>query len=129
MVVLPEDGEPETGLLDDDDDNAIIVRNEDGIVVQIEEEFNVTKLSNDKILELLAGASEAADPSGEVGVGDGGQEGQGAPPTKKPKVLGQRFLVGGLRPKMKRFFGGGLVPQDGAAFRWGACAPRMVRSI
>ena len=64
MNDLPDDGEPEPDLVSDDEDeeDAIIVRDTDGIVVQMEEEFDVAKLSDEELLELLAGASEVADP-------------------------------------------------------------------
>ena len=72
MVNLPDDGEPEPDVEpSDDDEDAIVARNKDGIAVQMEEEFDVAKLCDEELLEL----------------------------------------------------GWGPVPQDEAAFRWGACAP------
>ena len=64
MVDLPDDGEPKPDLepSDDGEEEAIIVRNKDGTVVQMEEEFDfVAKLSVEEFLELVAGASEAAE--------------------------------------------------------------------
>jgi len=93
MNELPDDSEPEPDLVSDDEDgeDAIIVRDTGGIVVHMEEELDVAKLSDEELLELLAGASEAADPSGEVEDTVCEQEGDAAPPAKKPKMLGQRW--------------------------------------
>ena len=44
----------------------------------MEEEFDVAKMSDEELLELLAGASEAADPSGEVEERGGRGEGREA---------------------------------------------------
>jgi len=44
MDDLPDNGEPE--LDDENEEDAIVVRDKDGIVVQMEEAFDVTKLSD-----------------------------------------------------------------------------------
>ena len=56
VVDLPDDGDPEPGLESDDEheEGAIIVRDSDGLGAQMEDGFEVAKLSDGEFLELLA---------------------------------------------------------------------------
>ena len=69
---LANDGEPGpgpgpgpgTGVIsdDDDDDDAIIGPNKEDVVVQMGEEFDVAKLSEEDLLELVSGSIGGSRP-------------------------------------------------------------------
>ena len=97
---LPVDGEPEPVVHDaeQEDDDSIVVRSNQDPIMPSGEVIDVTKLSDEDLLDLLSAASEAADPSGDMEGGEGGEDQDGAPPAKKPKVLGQRWATPPPKP-------------------------------
>ena len=102
VVDLPSDGEPEPDLHSDGDvrkagADAIIGRNKEDSVVQMVEGFGVTQLSDEDLLEIISGLSDAADPSSEVGDGDGGARAVWYPSCQETQSAGS--TLGNSPPK------------------------------